>query len=80
VASELHGQVPSEPIGGLYNDRLCTVGGETLQHLGKAGALIDRIGTADGCIVIFAHNGEAGLFGESLDGCSLTLIAVLIGS
>jgi hypothetical protein len=59
MASELHGQVTGEPIGRLHNNGLCAVGCQPLQHLGKAGALIDRVGTADGCIVIFAHNAEA---------------------
>jgi hypothetical protein len=48
-----------------------------LQHLGKAGALIDRIGTADGCIVVFANDGESCLFRERLYRSSLALITIL---
>src|SRR6476660_4631015 len=80
MASELHGEVTGEPIGRLHNDGFCAVGCQPLQHLGKAGALIDGISTAHGCIVVFAHDGKPRTFGESLDGCSLTLIAVLIGT
>ena len=37
VASELHGEVPSEPVGRFYNDRLCAVGGENSEAIRKAG-------------------------------------------
>jgi hypothetical protein len=70
MPGELHGEVTCEPIGRLHNDRLCAVGCQLLQHFGKAGALIDRIGTAHGCIVVFANDRESCLLGERLDGRS----------
>jgi hypothetical protein len=50
-----------------------------LQHLPKAGTVIDAISTADGLVVILGNKGEACTLGVSLDGSSLTLIAILIG-
>ena len=50
------------------------------QHLGKAGALIDRIGTAHGCVVELVHDVEPCTSGISLDGSSLTLVAVLVST
>ena len=49
MTGELHGEVTSEPIGGLYNDRRCAVVCQPPQHLRKAGALVGAIGTAHGC-------------------------------
>jgi len=40
---------------------------------------IDAISTADGLVVILGNKGEACTLGVSLDGSSLTLIAILIG-
>jgi hypothetical protein len=59
---------------------VCAIRCQALQHLAKAGSLIDGIGTAHGCIVILFHDGKPGTFGESLNGCSLTLIAVLVST
>lgn len=87
MPGELHGEVPSEPVGGLYNYGLCAVGGETLQHLRKAWALVDAVGTAHGLVVILLHEGETCSLGERLNGCSLpavvrqkaTSLGILIG-
>ena len=67
MPGELHGEVPSEPVGGLYNYGLCAVGGETLQHLRKAWALVDAVGTAHGLVVILTHDGKACSFGERIN-------------
>jgi hypothetical protein len=80
VASELDGKVTGKPIGRLHDDGLCAIRCQALQHLAKAGSLIDGIGTAHGCIVILFHDGEACSLGERLNGCSLTLIAVLVST
>jgi hypothetical protein len=57
-----------------------TIRCQALQHLGKARALIDGIGTAHGCVVVFANDGESCLFGERLYGSSLSFIAVLVST
>ena len=63
MASELHGEVTSEPIGRLHNDGLYAVGCQPLQHLGKAWALVDTVGTAHGLV----HEGEPRTLGERLN-------------
>jgi hypothetical protein len=58
-----------------------TLGGEPPfkpRESGKAGAFIDRIRAAHGRIVILPYDGEACSPGESLNGCSLRLVAVLV--
>ena len=51
-----------------------------MQHLRKAGALVDTVGTAHGLVVVLTNDGEARMLGERLNGCSLTLIAVFVGT
>jgi hypothetical protein len=46
MSGQLHGEVRDEPIRRLHDDSLCAVRREPLQHLHKAGALIDPVGTA----------------------------------
>src|SRR5262249_50049256 len=67
MASEPHGKVVSESIGRLHEDCLCSVRCQMSQHLSKAGALIDWIGTAHRRIVVLAHQGEAGTLGKGFD-------------
>jgi hypothetical protein len=53
---------------------------QPLQHLPETWALVDTVSTAHGLVVILIDKGEARTLGVSLDGSSLSLIAVLIGT
>ena len=58
MSGELHSEVTREPIGRLHKDGLGAIRCQSLQHLSKAGALVDAVGTAHGLIVILIYNGE----------------------
>jgi hypothetical protein len=78
VTCELDRQVTREAVWRLHDYGLRTVRREVLQHLSEAGALIDRVRATHGRVVILPNDGEACSFGECLNGCSLTCVAVFI--
>ena len=64
--------LPSTPI---------TLGGEPPfkpRESGKADALIDRVRATHGRVIILPSDGEACSPDESLNGCSLTFVGVLV--
>ena len=79
MADLLHHQVAGEAVCALDDDRADTIALDPLEHRGEAWSGVDRVGAADGRVIVGVDDRKARLSSKRVDRMSLPFLAVLSG-